>query len=78
MTYDVAGGTLTELLLDGGVTGAACLVSSLGAAEWTDTRSAPPPGAGYYYLPRANGVCGAGSWGQDGSGIERVLTAACP
>ena len=76
--YDVAGAELGDLAIDGGVDGAACLMDDTGAAVWEDTRADPVSGEGYYYLVRGENACGAGTYGFDGSGEERVLPVACP
>ncbi|MCP3979682.1 MAG: hypothetical protein GY716_10205 [bacterium] len=76
--YDVSGGDLATLRLDGGVDGAACLASDLATAEWDDPRADPAVGAGFYYLVRARKDCGGGSWGRDGDGAKRSPSTSCP
>jgi DNA-binding beta-propeller fold protein YncE len=68
--FDVAGGTLSVLHLEGGVASAGCLAVDLRSVAWTDPRPDPAPGEGYYYLVRARTDCQTGSWGADSSGVE--------
>jgi len=75
--YDVVGGSLSELHLDGGVAGATCLEEDHAAAAWEDPRPDPEPGAGNYYLVRAVKSCGAGSYGSSSSGVPREPVAGC-
>jgi Thrombospondin type 3 repeat len=75
--YDVAGGTLDALRSDGGTTAAACLDNDAAAATWVDSRPDPDPGQGYYYVVRAENLCGNGTYGAGTDGMERAPTA-CP
>jgi hypothetical protein len=75
--YDVASGALSDLRVNGTTT-AACLSNNGATAGYIDVRSDPVPGAGYYYIARAQGACGAGTYGFASTGQERVPTAACP
>ncbi len=75
--YDVAGATLTTLQ-GGGTASAACLSNDGAAASFLDGRPDPAAGAGYYYLVRAQNVCGPGTYGFNSASVERVLPAACP
>jgi hypothetical protein len=77
-SYDVAGGTIADLHLDGGVSGAACLLPDTAGTSWDDGRADPASGAGYYYMIRGENVCGPGSYGKTGGGAERTPIAACP
>jgi hypothetical protein len=77
VVYDVAGATLTDLQ-GGGTTSAACLQNDGAAASFLDGRPDPAPGSGFYYLVRAQNVCGAGTYGFNSASVERVLPAACP
>ena len=75
--YDVAGGTLDALRSDGGTISAACLDNDAAAATWVDSRPDPDPGQGYYYVVRAQNLCGNGTYGAGSDGMERA-PAACP
>jgi hypothetical protein len=77
LAYDLAGGSLTALRTDGSVVQAVCLGSS-GAPPFQDAGPDPTAGQGFYYLVRAHGTCGAGSYGVASSGAERVPAAPCP
>jgi hypothetical protein len=75
--YDVASSTLADLRVNGTTT-AACLSDNVSSAGYADVRPDPGPGAGYYYLVRAQATCGSGTYGFAKSGLERIPTAACP
>ncbi len=75
--YDVASGALSDLRVDG-TTSAACLSNDGTAAGYVENRPDPAPGAGYYYIVRAQSACGSGTYGFASTGQERVPTAACP
>ncbi len=76
IVYDVVGGVIGNLRVDGGVLGATCLDDDGVLASWTDPRSAPAPGAGWYYLVRAENYC-RGTYGT-GGGSERKPEVDCP
>ena len=76
--FDVAGGALSSLRLDGSATGATCLGNDQAAVQWDDARPDPASGDGDYYLLRAQNVCGTGSYGWESSGVERRPAADCP
>ena len=76
--YDVSGGGVASLRVDGGAVGATCLGDNIAGASWTDGRPDPASGTGYYYLVRAQNVCGAGTYGAATGGGERLPVAACP
>jgi hypothetical protein len=61
--YDVVGGLVSQLRVDGGIIGALCLADDRDVPSWSDTRPDPAPGSAYYYLIRAEGPCGKGSYG---------------
>lgn len=76
--YDVISGLLTELVddrgfLDGDGDGdaAGCIRRGLGTTTTMDARRASASD-GYYYIVRAVNACGAGSWGSDSFGVERM------
>jgi hypothetical protein len=75
--YDVVTSTLSDLLATGPA-GATCLVNDEPGTSFIDPQSSPAPGAGYYYLVRAQSVCGTGSYGNSTGNIPRVPAAGCP
>jgi hypothetical protein len=80
--YDVAGGLISQLRADGGVSGATCLPggNDLADATFDDTRPDPPVGDGYYYIVRSQKPsCGMSSYGLSSSGVLRQPTPSdCP
>ncbi|MEW5807339.1 MAG: hypothetical protein AB1756_08350 [Acidobacteriota bacterium] len=75
--YDVAGGMLSELLLDRTFTRASCLADDITQNQWDDTRNGPPVGECYYYLVRSENSCGPGTYGWKSNGNERIISS-CP
>ena len=69
-SYAVVTGFLSTLRTDGGFASATCLGSELDLAEYVDTRRAPPPLDGFYYLVRARNSCGAGTFGDSGLSLD--------
>jgi len=61
--YDVAAGRLSALQISGLQAAMSCLAGGLLGATYSDARSDPPPGDGYFYLTRADDVCGNGTFG---------------
>jgi hypothetical protein len=78
VVYDVAGGTVSQLGPDGGAAGASCLYDNDSSTQWSDTRPNPDPGAGWYYLARAENACGRGSYGSASGGQPRQPANDCP
>ena len=76
--YDVATGSLNNLRADKSFTRAACLANDVVDTWWEDTRGNPPRGDAHYYLVRAQGATGSGTWGQTSAGVERTPASACP
>jgi hypothetical protein len=76
--YDVASGLLSELYADAGAARAVCLANDLAVATTTDARPAPAPGAGDYYLVRAQDSCFSGTYGHGTGGAELLPANACP
>ena len=77
--YDVAGGALSDLRSGQGTNGATCLRNDDGQPAWDDgSRPDPSPGQGYYYLVRAQDVCGSGTYGFASTGGERRPSTDCP
>jgi len=76
--FDVAGGRLSSLRPNQGVSGATCLRNNLPTLTFTDPRGAPPTGDGDYYLVRAENFCGSGGYGQASSGAARLPADGCP
>ncbi len=74
--YDVVTATISSLAL-AGTTTATCLANDLANPNYSDGRPAPPAD-GYYYLVRAQAICGTGSYGQDSTGTERSPILGCP
>ena len=78
VTYDVAGGLVSDLIQDGSTIGASCLTNDLLEPLWADIRPDPDPGEAYYYLVRANNLCGSCTYGFSSDEIERQPGADCP
>jgi hypothetical protein len=57
-------------------TGAACVASNIPGTSTSDVL-VPPVGTAYYYLVRAEGACGSGTFGINSSGAERT-GHSCP
>src|SRR5262249_16249581 len=76
--YDVARGAWSALNLTGNTMNAACLGNDVTSEEWDDARPNPSLDDGYYYILRAQSVCGTGSYGWGSSGAERLITDDCP
>ena len=76
--YDVASGTIAELRRDQGVAAAVCAADDVVGSSWTDPGPDPQPGAGLYYLVRAQSPCGTGTYGTASSGAPRAPTIDCP
>jgi hypothetical protein len=80
--YDPAGGLVSQLRADGGVSGATCLPGgdNLTVAAYDDARADPPAGEAYYYIVRSQKPpsCGTSSYGVASSGAERSPASACP
>ena len=65
--YDLIGGLLSELSVDGGLDRVGCLQSGHPDSPYTDARGNPPSGDGHYYLIRARNRCATGTYGSTGS-----------
>ena len=61
--YDVAAGRLSALQTSGLQAATSCLAEGLLGTTYSDARSDPAPGDGYFYLTRADDVCGNGTFG---------------
>ena len=68
LEYDVASGFLGELRADGGFGRGTCAANAWPGSPYTDAR-VPPAGDGYWFLVRATGASGVGTWG-DGSAVR--------
>lgn len=77
VAYDVASDALSALRASGTTT-ATCLGNDVAVTSFVDPRPDPPIGDGWYYLVRAQGGCGTGTYGFDSASSERVPAAACP
>jgi hypothetical protein len=75
--YDLATSSLAGLGATG-TAGATCLGNDVDGTTFEDPQTDPAAGDGYYYLIRAQSVCGTGNYGSDSAGVERVPTSACP
>ncbi|ANM31706.1 hypothetical protein ABI59_22320 [Acidobacteria bacterium Mor1] len=62
-TYDVTGGSIIDLLLDGDFASATCLGSAVAQPPFTDPQPDPVAGDTRYYLVRAVNTCGSGGFG---------------
>ena len=62
----------------GFATSAICLETDDGADSWAMDPEMPPVGGLFCYLVRAENPCGAGSWGLESSGVERVVIDCSP
>lgn len=62
MAYDVLSGRLSALRADRGFTASECFAPNVPAGAQSDART-PAPGDGFFYLVRAAGPSGRGSWG---------------
>ena len=61
--YDIVSGFLDELQADGGYDRAACLADDVPDSPYTDTRTGPAAGFGYYYLVRSQNAAADSSFG---------------
>jgi hypothetical protein len=75
--YDVAGGSLSTLLLDADHSGADCVEPNTDLTVFTDDR-VPDADDGFYYLVRGDNVCGAGTYGADDAGSRAALDSSGP
>ena len=75
--YDVAGGLILQLPVDGSVANATCLTDDNIGETWLDTRGNPPSSDAHYYILRAEHAC-TGSYGTGAAGAERSPSGACP
>ena len=57
LSYDVAGGLLSDLRADSGTQWAGCLADDLAWPRFVDGRDDPPSGDGHYYIIRSVGPC---------------------
>ena len=62
LDYDVASGLISELRSSGDFAGTTCLADAWSGSPFVDARI-PPDGDGYYYLIRAEGPNGVGTFG---------------
>ena len=76
-TYDLMTSTLADLRIQA-TSGASCLADNVPGASYIDPQPNPVPGGGYYYLMRAQNVCGDGGYGFDSNDVERTPLAPCP
>jgi slime mold repeat-containing protein len=79
--YDVAGGSVSQILSDGSLLNAACVPggNDVPNDSFDDTRPNPAPGEDYYYIVRSQSAfCGSGTYGYASSGVEHRPAGACP
>jgi hypothetical protein len=75
--YDLAGGLLLKLPVDGSVVNATCLADDNAGLSWLDTRGNPPAGDAHYFILRTEHAC-TGTYGLGVAGTERYPANACP
>jgi DNA-binding beta-propeller fold protein YncE/mono/diheme cytochrome c family protein len=73
--YDVVSGSLSILRSAGLAAATSCLASNLAVSNYSDTRPAPSPGDGFYYLIRSENACGSGTFG---AGRASISSLSCP
>ncbi|HZI93755.1 MAG TPA: putative metal-binding motif-containing protein, partial [Patescibacteria group bacterium] len=61
--YELVSGRLGRLRASGGFQEDFCLASTVNGGAGIDTRPAPPPGDGWFYLVRSFNACGRGTLG---------------
>ena len=83
-TVTIVTGLIADLRVDGGFNGSCTLAAGVPGRSYQDTRQSPPVAEGFYYLARAENVCGTGSYG-DGSapmdprdGLDLASRPPCP
>ncbi len=76
VTFELLRGDVADLVLDGGVDSAACLLTGLTMPVAQDTGTPGLDGA-FHYLVRKRNVCDAGSLGTTSAGVPRT-TSVCP
>ncbi len=76
--YDVATGSLFDVLAGGGSAAAECLIDDDPIPSFTDSRLDPLPESVYYYLVRAQNDCEPGPYGFSSTGAEHVPAVDCP
>ncbi len=72
--YDVMSGDLAGVGSLWPASGDLCIADDLGAQQATDTTPLPLPGAGVYFLVRAQNPCGAGRWETASDGRDRLAS----
>jgi hypothetical protein len=78
LSYDVAGGLLSDLRIDAGTRWAECVADDLAWPRFLDAREDPPSGDGYYYIIRSAAPCKNGDYGFDSEGDKRNPVRSCP
>jgi len=73
-SYDVVTGLVSDLRASAGYNVASCVASDILGTAYDDSRRDPAPGKGYYYLVRASGPYGNGSYGP----TELDAVSPCP
>ena len=76
--FDLAVGELSSLRAEQGVFSPVCLANDVALPTWDDAQPDPAAPDGFYYLVRADGTCGPGTWGFASVGTERRPFLDCP
>ena len=64
--YDIAAGSVADVLSTGTYAGATCHVAAIAAPPYDEIGSWPAPGSASWYLVRGRNACGTGSFGDAG------------
>lgn len=75
--YDVMRGSTAEFPVGGGPS-EICLFDNLAAPNQSDSTLDPDPGTAFYYLVRAENVCGIATYGNTSSGAPRNTNICLP
>ncbi|HXI02458.1 MAG TPA: MopE-related protein [Candidatus Saccharimonadales bacterium] len=73
--YELISGLLSRLAWTGDFSESFCLDAASSGGSYVDTRAAPPPGDGWYYMLRAVNSCGEGTFGSPMRDAPRTLGA---
>ena len=76
--FDVVSGNVSTLRGAGGVSNVSCVANNVKGESTLDARGAPSSNQGYFYLVRAQSVCGSGGYGRSSAGAQRLPTSDCP
>jgi hypothetical protein len=76
--YDVATGKVSDVRGAGRFTAGTCLANDRTTASTTDARPSPPAGDAYYYMVRAQNVCGISTYGSALRDQHGTAGGSCP